>query len=103
MKIRKLVALLMLVIFLTSCAAWMPQDYNARYDAATRHFQATGEEPSSLESDILSAKYTFLMTAWQPIAILDGYAATNEIPPVGLEDEINGLIGLLEAQLKEGS
>jgi hypothetical protein len=43
------------------------------------------------------------MTAWQPIAIFDGYAATNEIPPVGLEEEINGLIGLLESQLKEGS
>jgi hypothetical protein len=35
MKIRKLAALLVLVIFLTSCAAWMPQVPKTAQDKST--------------------------------------------------------------------
>ena len=119
MKFKKLAVLSMLVIFLTGCAAWMPQvpqtpkdkstffmsfymaqlhDYDVRYAAALEAYES--DEPvSQLDQSILSAKYQFLQRAWQPIAIYDGYVASNQIPPVGLEDEINSLIGVLENYL----
>ena len=118
MKLKKLVGILALVMFFTSCAALMPQlpqtprdkssvfmsyymaqlnDYNARYAIA-----AQSDEVSELEVNILNAKYTFLMTAWQPIAVYDSYAAAGEIPPGELEAQINGLIGALENAIKGG-
>ena len=120
MKFKKLAAILMLVIFITSCAAFMPvglktpkdrsvffmsyymaqlKDYNARYQVALEMFQA--DQPvSQLEQDIISAKYTFLMEAWYPIAAYDGYVSLGEVPPAELEEQINKMIAGLEAVLK---
>jgi hypothetical protein len=118
MKFKKLAAILMLVIFVTSCAAFMPQlpqtpqdksaffmsyymaqlkDYDMRYESAMV------VPPTDFEVKIIEIKYEFLQRAWKPIAIFDGYVASGTIPPVGLEEEINALIGILESQLQEGS
>ena len=121
MKFKKLAAILMLVIFLTSCAAILPtglktpedrstffmsyymaqlKDYNARYEIALQHYQETGEELSKFEANIISAKFTFLQNAWYPIAAYDGYVSAGDIPPADLEQEINQLIIGLETALK---
>ena len=117
MRYKKLAAILMLVIFFTGCAAFMPQmpqtpqdkstffmsyymaqlkDYNARYDVAVN------EGVSDLDKQILTAKHAFLINAWNPIALYDSYAAAGEVPPAELEAQINGLIDRLENMLKEG-
>ena len=119
MKFKKLAPILLLVILFTGCAmlqSQLPQtprdksavymsyymaqlrDYNARYAVAMQ-----AEEVEALEVHILNAKYTFLMNAWQPIAIYDSYAAAGEIPPAELEAQINGLISMLENLVRGGT
>jgi hypothetical protein len=123
MRFKKLAAILMLVIFLTSCALFMPQmprtpqdkstffmsyymaqlkDYNAKYVGYTTLLQETGVEPTELEATILSAKYEFLMVAWHPIAMYDSYVAAGEVPPAEIEAVITELMDILEAKIKEG-
>ncbi len=116
MKFKKLLGILVLVIFITSCAMFtLPQtpqdkssffmsyymaqlqDYNARYSAVE-----AGDVVSDLDKAILKAKYTFVMNAWMPIAIYDGYVTSGEVPPAALEQQVFGLIDVLERVLQEG-
>jgi cytolysin (calcineurin-like family phosphatase) len=116
MKFKKLLGVLVLVIFITSCAMFtLPQtpqdkssffmsyymaqlkDYNARYAAIQ-----PGDAVSDLDKTILEAKYAFVMNAWYPIAAYDGYVSTGEVPPAALEQQVFGLIDGLERFLQEG-
>ena len=116
MKFKKLLGVLVLVIFITSCAMFtLPQtpqdkssffmsyymaqlqDYNARYAAVQSR-----DVVSDLDKAILNAKYMFLQEAWYPIAAYDGYVRLGEVPPAVLESQILGIIDFLEQRLQEG-
>jgi len=115
MKFKTSAVLLMLVIFITGCAALMPQvpqtprDKSAVFmsyymaqlqDYEARYTQAELGVPTDLDIKILTIKYEFLQNAWKPIALYDSYVTSGTIPPATLEAEINGLIGMLERSLQ---
>jgi hypothetical protein len=118
MRVGKVLLALVLIFSIMGCAMLQPTlpetprdksdlymgyymaqllDYNNRYTVAMQN-----DVIGAMELKILEAKYTFLQKAWEPIALYDSYITDGKIPPPGLQDEIDGLISLLENALEEG-